>query len=303
MQPPAAAAASSRAAFATCSCGASRPRRPDAEPLACGRGCRTGRHVFAARGRRGAPRARGARVATPRGRARRPRRRAGDGQLPLPARAPGGGDLRNPSPGRAEALHAQLAEQLAGSGAAAPAGSHPTGRRRVVQQRRSSLRSKRRARRKTLRPRRGLRAPRAGARAVGGRSGGARARRRRPGGALCLDSGTGKPDGSGTPCGRAHAASDRARRRARPPPCRAPAREPRPLPVRERQAATRSSRRSSGLSSSCRRIRLPRNARGRWRPWRAGCRSSGATTSRSRCARRRSSSRAWLARARQSSGR
>ena len=50
----------------------------------------------------------------------------------------------------------------------------------------------------------------------------------------------------------------------------APARAPRPLPARERQRATPASPRSSARSSSCRRSRRRRSARRRWRRSRTG---------------------------------
>ena len=64
-----------------------------AEPLARGIGRRTRRRVSAPRRCRGTPRARRTRIASPGSRARGPRRRPDDEPLPIPPRAPRGGDL------------------------------------------------------------------------------------------------------------------------------------------------------------------------------------------------------------------
>ena len=90
-----------------------------------------------------------ARVVAPGGRARCPRCRPGDRQLPLPPRAPGGGDLRD-DPAR----RARGAARAARRRARAPRrprrrpSSRRTGRRRAAAPRRCRRRSRRRARRR-----------------------------------------------------------------------------------------------------------------------------------------------------------
>ncbi len=154
------------------------PARPiDAEPAASGRGRRTRRRVSAAARDCRAARARRARVAAPGGRARRPRRRSGDGSFRFRHALLAEAIYATILPGEREELHARLADELARSGAAAPAELAPhwaaAGRTRRGARRLGRSGAPGRGR---LRPRRGARPPRAGARAVGHRAGRGRAR-------------------------------------------------------------------------------------------------------------------------------
>ena len=145
---------------------------------AAGGGRRARRRLPAAARRGGAAGARRARGAAPGRRARRPRRRPGDGQLPLPPRAPRRGDLRDAASRRARGAaraarrgaRARRAARGRGGARAALGGGRPRrgGARRVG---RGGTRGGGR-----LRPRRGARPPGAGARAVGRRAGRGRAR-------------------------------------------------------------------------------------------------------------------------------
>ena len=115
-----------------------------------------------------------------------------------------------------------------------------------------------------LRPRRGPGAPRAGAGALARGPGCGRARRARSRRALHLDGQLAGEVGAAAPCGRARAASDRARRRRRPAPCGAPPCAPRSNTSTRPAVPRLSSPRSSARSSSCRRSRPRRSARMRW---------------------------------------
>ena len=130
---------------------ARRRARPRRRRACCALAAAAGRDVaypLLAR-RRGAARARRARVAARGGRARRARRRPGDGQVPLPPRAARGGVYATILPGEREELHARLADELARSGAAGPARAGAAlGGGRAQRRRRSPPRSRRRARRR-----------------------------------------------------------------------------------------------------------------------------------------------------------
>ena len=130
------AAASCRAVCATCCCGASRGstvRRRSVLRVAAAAGRDVGYPLLARHGR--AAGGRSARVAAQRRRARRPRRRPGDGQLPLPPRAAGGGDLRDDPARRARGAarparrRARAQRTAATGGAGAPLGGRGSQRR------------------------------------------------------------------------------------------------------------------------------------------------------------------------------
>ena len=223
----------------------------------------------------------------------------GDRQLPLPPRAPGGGDLRDDPPRRARGA-ARAARRRARTRRKPPhpRSSRPTGRRRVA---RGSARRLGRGGPPgggSVRPGGGARAPRAGARARGTPCPTRPSSSARPRRAVLLGGRARQPDGSGAAGGRAGAASDRARRGGRPAPRRR---------LYERLGHyLHESGRTTPPS--------PRRARGRARAGRAtlgGARAGalaalaqrvdaapGASTSRSRSASRRSRSPAPSARAR-----
>ena len=216
-------------------------RPPRAEPAARCRGRRTRRRVPVALRRRRASGTRRARVAAPSGRARRPRGRAGDAELPLPARAPRGGDLRD-DPARESARSCTRGSPRSSRAAERRRrrSSHRTGRRRVAAT--EALAASVDAARQ--------------AEAVFGLAE-AHAHLER---ALALWDAV--PDaaelagldlaelctwtaelasqiGAAPRARRAGAASDRARRRRRPAPCGAPPCAPRRVPLRDRQQRRR----------------------------------------------------------------
>ena len=167
-------------------------------------------------------------------------------------------------PGEREDLHARLADELAHSGAAAPAELAPHWAAARPQPRCARGFGRRGAPvGGGLRLGGGARPPRTSARAVGDRSRRARALRTRPRRALLVDSGARQPNRPRATCGRAHAASDRAGPRERPAARRAPLRPPRPLPPRERTDGRRARRLRARGRARAGTSHHRRNARGR----------------------------------------
>ena len=257
---------SSRMACATCCCNASPGSIADAGRAAPGGGRRARGRVSAALRNGGAPGARPARLAPPGGGARRAGGRAGDGTLPVPPCAAGGGDLRDDPAGGARGAPraARRGARRERSGRSGRAGA-ALGGGGSREERRSPPRSRQHARRRPSSASRRL-TPISSGRSRSGTP--CRTRPSSPG-STSPSSAPGRPSSpakSVPPCARSSSLGGRSSSSARTTrtvrrssTCASASTSTRPA------AKTLDSPRSSARSSSCRRSRPRRCSRIRWR--------------------------------------